>query len=163
MNAIENYFTEEKYESVLFVLVGIVAIVLAIYFFVKVKQPFYNGMSYPLIAIAFIQIVVGSTVFLRSPNDVKRVNEFLEKDQNKIVLEEIPRMNKVMKNFVLYRWIELSLIVVGLILFFLAPQKSFWKGLALGIIIQAGFMLLLDYFAESRGKIYLDFLNNFVK
>lgn len=43
MNQIEKYFTAEKGESLLFILVGIVAISFATYFFIKVKQPFYNG------------------------------------------------------------------------------------------------------------------------
>jgi hypothetical protein len=34
------------------------------------------------------------------------------------------------------------------------------KGLGLGLAIQASFMLLLDYFAESRGKVYLDYLQS---
>jgi hypothetical protein len=57
MNQLEKYFYAEKYESALFVLVGIIAIAFAAYFLIKIKQPFYNGLAYPLIAVAFIQIV----------------------------------------------------------------------------------------------------------
>jgi hypothetical protein len=38
MEQISKYFNAEKYESVLFVLVGFVAIIFATYFFIKVKQ-----------------------------------------------------------------------------------------------------------------------------
>jgi multidrug transporter EmrE-like cation transporter len=96
MNQIEKYFNAEKYESVLFVFVGLVAIGFATYFFIKVKQPFYNGMAYPLIAVALIQIVVGSTVYFRSPKDIARVSQMVQTEKAKIQSEEIPRMETVM-------------------------------------------------------------------
>jgi hypothetical protein len=160
MEQISKYFNAEKYESVLFVVVGIVAIALAAYFFIKIKQPFYDGMAYPLIAIALIQMVVGSSVYFRSPKDIARVNQLVQTEAARIQTEEIPRMKTVMKNFVLYRWIEIALMLVGLFLFLYCEPETLWKGVGLGLFIQSGFMLLLDFFAESRGKMYLDFLEN---
>jgi hypothetical protein len=162
MQQIEKYFNAEKYESLIFVLVGLVAISIAGYFLIKVKQPFYNGISYPLIAVAIIQIIVGSSVYVRSPKDIVRVNEIVQQDKSKIKSEEIPRMEVVMKNFEIYRWVEIALLLMGLILFFTFQSLSIGKGIGLGLTIQAGFMLVLDYFAESRGKIYLEYLSNLV-
>ena len=68
-------------------------------------------------------------------------------------------MKVVMKNFDIYRWVEIGLLIAGFMLFFYFQPMSMWKGLGLGLSIQAGFMLMLDFFAESRGKIYLDYLN----
>ena len=65
-----------------------------------------------------------------------------------------------MKNFIAYRYIEIALIIVGLTIFFLLPNHAFWKGLGLGLLIQAALMLLLDFFAESRGSEYLTYLKN---
>jgi hypothetical protein len=157
-NSISNYFNAEKWESVLFILVGVAAILFACYFLIKLKLPFYNGMSYPLIAIAIIQLTVGSSVYFRSSKDIERMNIMLQSDSSKIKLEEIPRMELVMKNFIIYRWIEISLILIGLVLFYYFSEGSFWRGIGLGLVIQATFMLVLDYFAESRGKIYLEYL-----
>jgi hypothetical protein len=162
MNQIEKYFNAEKYESVLFVLVGITAISFALYFLMKVKQPFYNGISYPLIAIALIQIVVGSSVYFRSPKDIARVNQIIKNEKSKITTEEIPRMEVVMKNFVIYRWVEIALLLVGICMFLFFDSSSLLKGVGIGLIIQASFMLLLDYFAESRGKIYVAFLQSVI-
>jgi phosphate/sulfate permease len=158
MNPIEKYFNAEKSESLLFVLVGIAAIGAALYFILKLKQPFYNGMAYPLIAVALIQIIVGTLVYFRSPKDIERVNQIVQNDKPKIQSEEIPRMEVVMKNFVIYRWIEILLILTGLVLAFMFPTQTFWKGVGIGLAIQASFMLLLDYFAESRGAVYLAYL-----
>lgn len=158
MEQITKYFNAEKGESVIFVLVGIVAIIFSTYFLIKLKQPFYTGMAYPLIVIALIQLTVGSSVYLRSPKDIERVNQIVQTDKSKIQAEEIPRMKVVMKNFALYKWIEIALILVGLIMFFYFPPATIWKGIGIGLFIQAGFMLLLDFFAESRGKTYLEYL-----
>jgi hypothetical protein len=67
-------------------------------------------------------------------------------------------MELVMKNFEMYRWVEISLLILGIVFFLFFQQQSIWKGVGLGLSIQAGFMLLLDFFAESRGSEYLDFL-----
>lgn len=158
MEQVAKYFNAEKQESVMFIFVGLVAIAFAIYFFVKVRQPFFNGMAYPLIAVALIQIVAGSSVYLRSPKDIVRVNQILQTDKQKIKTEEIPRMVTVMKNFVLYKWLEIVLVLIGAIMFFYFRSKTFWSGAGGGLFIQAGFMLVLDFFAESRGKTYLEYL-----
>jgi uncharacterized membrane protein len=158
MNPIEKYFNAEKYESVLFVLVGLVAIACASYFLLKLKQPFYTGLSYALIAIALIQLIVGITVWLRSPKDIVRVNTMLINQNEKIKSEEIPRMQQVLKNFKRYEYVEIACVFIGLILMVFLKENLFLKGLGLGLIIQALFMFGLDFFAKARGEDYLDYL-----
>jgi hypothetical protein len=160
MEQITKYFNAEKAESIIFILIGLVAILLSTYFFIRIKQPFYNGMSFSLIAIALIQLTVGSSVYLGSPKDIVRVSQILQTDKSKIQAEEIPRMEVVMKNFAMYKWIEIVLLIVGLIIFFYFQSATIWKGIGLGLFIQTGFMLLLDFFAESRGKTYLEYLQS---
>lgn len=162
MDTIAKYFNAERTESIVFVLVGLTAAVFASYFLLKIKQPFYNGISYALLAIALIQITVGISIFVRSPKDIERVNQILNADKSRIEIEEIPRMNTVMKNFAIYKWIEISLIAIGLVLFFIIQPKSIWKGVGLGLFIQSSFMLLLDFFAESRGRDYLEYLRTLI-
>jgi hypothetical protein len=160
MEQISKYFNEEKYESVFFILVGVIAIVLSIYFFIKVKTPFYNGISFALLAVAAVQLTVGISVYFRSPKDIIRVENFVKLEKEKIQTEEIPRMNVVMKNFILYRWVEIGLLVLGLVFFFYFKPDTLMRGLGLGLFIQSALMLFLDYFAEKRGFEYVDFLKN---
>lgn len=162
MNQVLKYFNAEKNESILFIIIGVTAIMLSVYFLLKLKQPFYNGLSYALIAIALVQLTVGFTVFLRSPKDIIRVEQIIETEITKIETEEIPRMKNVMKNFVTYRWVEIVLAIIGIILFFFFQPLTLWKGVGLGLAIQAILMLGLDFFAENRGKIYLEYLREFI-
>ena len=163
MNQIEKYFNAEKAESLLFIIVGLLAMIIAIYFIVIIKTPFYKGFAYALIAIALLQLIVGTTVYFRSPKDIIKVNNIIEyNDHLKIKSEEIPRMQTVMKNFIIYRWIEIVLIIAGVISIFVFPTLQFWKGLGAGFALQGILMLLLDLFAENRGKVYLNYLQSFV-
>lgn len=158
MDQISKYFNAERGESILFAVVGLAAIILASYFLIKIKQPFYNGMAIPLVLIAFIQLTVGTSVYFRSPKDILKVENMLSNDKEKIKTEEIPRMETVMKNFLFYRYVELVLMIAGLILMFTFKENEFVKGIGIGLFIQAGLMLALDFFAEKRGHEYLTFL-----
>jgi hypothetical protein len=162
MEQVNKYFTAEKNESILFLIVGFAAIAVGLYFLIKIKEPFYNGLAYPLIAVAILQIIVGGTVLVRSPKDISRVNTIIQNNKVNITTKEIPRMEVVMKNFSIYKWIEISLLMLGILLFVFCKQATFFKGLGLGFAIQSTFMLLLDFFAESRGKTYLQFLQSII-
>jgi DMSO reductase anchor subunit len=155
---IVKYFSAEKSESLLFLAVGIIMVLTSGYFLFKLRQPFTTGMAYPLITIALIQLTVGSSIYLRSPKDISRVTELVQNNSSRVQSEEVPRMEAVMKNFVLYRWVEIVLIVIGLFLLFLPLSSQLRRGVGLGLLIQSSLMLVLDLFAENRGKTYLEFL-----
>ncbi|MCK9409894.1 MAG: hypothetical protein M0R68_12260 [Bacteroidetes bacterium] len=163
MNEVEIYFNAEKNESLLFILVGFIACSISLYYFLKLRLPFYSGIGYAFTTIALIQVTVGISVYVRSPKDIVRVKNVLQNNTNGLQTEEIPRMNRVMKNFVLYRWIEIAFIFIGILLIFAMKEASVWSGVGLGLMVQSGFMLLLDHFAESRGKIYLEYLEQIIK
>ena len=163
MKFITDYFNAEKFESLFFIGVGIIAVALDIYFWFIIKEPIYKGIAIPFVLVAFIQLTVGTTVYFRSPKDIVTVENIISNEPSKIHSEEIPRMNVVMKNFVIYRYVEIALMILGIILFFCFPSQNFWKGLGIGLFIQASLMLSLDYFAEKRGKDYLKQITNLTK
>lgn len=154
---IERYFTAEKSESLVFIIIGLAAIVAAVILFFFLKTGFHKGMSLPLLLIACIQLTVGYTVYKRSDSDRKRNSYAYDMNPAELRNKEIPRMMAVKKNFVIYRWIEIILLITGLALFFLwknHPDKAFWTGIGLGLAIQAAIMLCADYFAEARAITY---------
>ena len=157
VNFIENYFSEEKIESLFFIILGIIAITSAFIFLGIIKYSFFKGMAIPLLLIGIIQLTVGVTVYNRSPKDNMRVQQIIKNEPNKIKTEELPRMEKVMKNFTVYKWLEIILFALGFIIFivFCKSPQSFWKGLGLALMIQAGVMFSLDLLAEQRGRDYL--------
>jgi drug/metabolite transporter (DMT)-like permease len=162
---IEKYFNAEKSESLFFVLIGIAGIITAISFYFFLKENFYKGAAIPLLLIGLLLGVVGFTVYKRS--DADRVRNVYAYDLNPSELKqkEIPRMETVMKNFAIYRWVEIVLAIMGVGLFFYFNKdadQQFWKGFGLTLAIMAVLALSADYFAEKRGAIYLQGLQSFV-
>jgi uncharacterized membrane protein len=154
---IKHYFTQEKTESIFFVLIGLVAISFALINLCIIKYSFYKGLAYPMLVIGLIQLGVGTTIYIRSPKDIIRVEHIVKMETQKIQTEEIPRMEAVITNFIFYKWIEIVILISGILLFFYCKKSSyvFWKGIGLGLIIQATLMLSLDIIAEKRAKTYL--------
>ncbi len=163
---IEKYFASEKSGSLLFIIIGIIAIVLAILFFFFLKTNFYKGLAVPLCLIAVLQITVGYSVYKRSDADRQRNVYAFDMNPADLKAKEFPRMVKVNKSFVLYRWIEIVLLIAGMVLIYLYrsdTERSFLYGLGLGLAIQAFILLGTDYFAESRAKIYTTGLKQFTE
>jgi len=150
------YFTAEKQESLLFMLVGTLAVAVSVWLWVRGGP--YKGMLYPLAAIAAIQITVGSTVYFRTDSQVAALTAQYESDPAAFRAEEIQRMEVVVKNFVIYRWIEIALLVVGVGLMLGLRGNELWHAVGVGLSIQSALMLALDYFAEKRADEYLKFV-----
>lgn len=161
---IERYFYEEKSESRLFLLLGILDIVVAVLFILFGSNRVFTGAAIPLVAIGLLLSVVGYTVYRRSDSD--RIRNVYAYDMNPSELKdkEIPRMKTVMRNFVIYRYTELFLAIlgIGLYVYFIRDlNNDFWRGFGLALAIMALLTLTADYFAEKRGKKYLQGLEEF--
>ena len=163
MNPIVKYFDGEKAESYIFILIGVIALAMAFYFIFALKASFWKGVAIPFIIVALLEFVVGYTIITRSPKDTARVETFLKTEPQSIKTHEIPRMEKVLSNFVIFRYVEIALIILGIVLMYSSMNDTFWRGIGLGLFIQAGIVLSLDFFAERRGHIYLEYLKEIVE
>ena len=157
---IHSYFTGEKKESILFLLAGLVACLTAVlfFFFIKSGGSFFKGMAIPLFVIGAILSVVGYTIYARSDRQRTEVAYQTGLDPKGYIRHvELPRMRTVMKNFVVYRYVEIVLLLAGLglyVYFIRDLRHDFWRGMGLGLAIMAVFSLVADYFAERRGGVY---------
>jgi Ca2+/Na+ antiporter len=163
---IEKYFNGEKQESLLFVLIGVAGIITAIVFFFFLKTNFYKGAAIPLLLVGLLLAVVGYTVYKRSDGDRQRNVYAYDMNPSELKEKELPRMKKVMKNFVIYRYTELFLLLVGaaLYLYFIKDFKNdFWRGFGLALAVMSLLALAADFFAEKRGKIYTKGIESFIQ
>jgi hypothetical protein len=155
---IHQYFNAEKKESMLFMLVGIIAVIIAILFFVLGKTNFYKGLAIPCVLIGLIHIVVGYSVYKRSDEQRKDIAYKYSITNGQAPTEEVARMQTVMKSFITYRYTEIALAIVGIVLVFLFRthiDKQFWYGFGIALAIEALLTLGLDFFAERRGHVYV--------
>jgi ABC-type xylose transport system permease subunit len=156
----------EKQESLLFLAIGVIGIIVAIVFIFFLKAPFYKGIAIPLIILGALLGIVGFTVYKRSDADRIRNVYAYDLRPGDLKEKELPRMEKVMKNFVLYRYIEIALVIAGVVLFWYFrtnETRYFWKGIGMGLAVMALLALFADYFAEKRGKTYIDGLQSHLK
>ncbi|UEG51012.1 hypothetical protein LK994_05930 [Ferruginibacter lapsinanis] len=163
---IEKYFLAEKNESLLFIIIGIVAIVAACIFFFYLKTNWYKGAAIPFLIVGIMHLVVGYTVYKRSDGDRQRNVYAYDLNPGELKTKELPRMGTIYKNFVVYRYIEIGLLLIGLLLFFYFKNnldKTFWVGLGIALAIEAAVSLSADYFAEKRAKVYTKGLIEFVE
>ncbi len=164
--AIEKYFMAEKAESGLFLAIGIAAIIAGAVFFFIISTPLYKGAAIPMVAVGLLLGIVGFTVYERSDEDRIRNVYALGMNPGELKEKELPRMEAVMKNFVIYRSLEigLALLGIGLFVYFKNNEvQSFWKGFGIALAFMALLALAADYFAEKRGSIYLNGLKNFTE
>jgi hypothetical protein len=163
---IEKYFMAEKQESLVFLVIGLVAVLLALIFYFMIKSPSYRGAAQPLLILGLIQAIAGYSVYVKS--DDQRISQVYAYDMNPDQLKtvELTRMRKVSTNFQIYRWVEITAFVTGLVLIFLfhsAPEKLFWRGFGISLTLMAAELFIADFIAEKRAVQYVELLEAFNK
>lgn len=153
MNDLSSYFVAEKQESVIFILVGLLAMGLSFWLWMNGHR--LKSMAYPLVVIALMQIVVGGTVYLRTDVQLSTLSAQLQINPAALKAEETARMKTVMKNFSIYKTIEMLLLIIGIGMITFFQRQDMVAGIGVGLILQSAFTLALDVFAEARGTEYL--------
>ncbi len=158
---IEKYFNGEKAAGRVFMMMGAGSIAAAALFFIALKLDFYKGAAIPLLIVGILFLTVGLTIYKHS--DADRIRNVYALDMNPAELKEkeLPRMQKVMRNFSILFIIEVILFLTGIVLYlvFIRDFKNdFWRGLGLSLSIMALIALAADMAAAKRGKIYLSAL-----
>lgn len=153
IQSMSSYFAAEKQESLIFVLVGLLAIALGVWLWMSGHR--LKSMACPLVIVALMQIVVGSTVYLRTDAQVSGLSAQLQSNPAALKVQETTRMQTVMKNFRIYKGIEMLLLVIGVGMIALLQRHDLAAGIGVGLVLQAAFTLTLDIFAEARGSDYL--------
>ena len=163
---IEKYFIAEKQVGLVFFIIGIIAVALAIVFFFVLRTNFYKGAAIPLILFGLLELIAGFTIYQRSDGDRTRNVYAFDMNPYELKEKELPRMEKVTKSFTIYKWVEVLVLVAGIVLIFLyrtKPERVFWFGLGITLAIQALLMFSADYLAAKRANDYTTKLEAFVK
>jgi hypothetical protein len=158
METISTYFNAERAESVVFIVAALLALAASAWCLLVLRQPFFFGMAISLAMIAGLQLIVGVTIYQRSPQDIERVQKMVQSEPDRLQSVEVPRMRVVMRNFKIYLGVELILLILSLLALTIFSSGSLRHGLALGLALQAAFTAVLDMIATLRGGAYLSWL-----
>jgi len=153
INQMSSYFSAEKQESLIFVAVGLVAIVISVWLWMNGHR--LKSMAYPLVIIAMMQIVVGGSVYIRTDTQLSTLSAQLTANPEALQAAEATRMQTVMKNFSIYKAVEMVLLITGVGMIAFLQRHDVAAGIGVGLVVQAAFTLTLDIFAEARSADYL--------
>jgi len=108
------YFNAEKQESLLFIAVGLLATAVAAWLWMNGHR--LKSMAFPLVAVAVIHGVVGSTVYFRTDRQLAQLSQQLATAPAQYKAAETQRMAVVMPNFKLYAAVEIALLALGVLM-----------------------------------------------
>ncbi|WP_291010939.1 hypothetical protein [Hydrogenophaga sp.] len=153
INHMSSYFAAEKQESLIFIAVGLLAIGISVWLWMNGHR--LKSMAYPLVVIALMQMAVGASVYLRTDTQLSTLSAQLNANPTALKAEETTRMQTVMKNFSIYKAVEMVLLIGGVGMIAFLQRYDMAAGIGVGLVLQAAFTLTLDIFAEARGADYL--------
>jgi membrane glycosyltransferase len=159
MDNIQKYFDGEKLQCILGIIIGSVCILTSIYF-LFLQKPMLKGVAYSVIPLSILLLTICIGIVIRTPNDLERVITFYKDEPQKIQTDELPRMEKVMKNFAMIMKVEIFIFAVGLLLATFFWKYELVKGVAIGLMLSSSVFYLFDYIAAKRGETYLEFLKS---
>lgn len=157
-SAINVYFAGEKTGSLIKIAIAIVTATVGVFAFKR--GPFGRGMAYFLLLMAFIELMVGGTVYLRTDAQVAGFFEQIQTEPALFQLEESARMSGVLSNFAILRVAQIGLFVIGLILFFIAKfrNRPTVQGIGTGLFISGPILLVMDLLGAARAEVYFEAL-----
>lgn len=159
MDSIVTYFNGEKLQCFIGAIISIAFISISIIFLFQQKA-FLKGIAYATIPLSMLLLIICIGVIFRTSKDIDRVTTFYKETPKSIQIEEIPRMEKVIKSFTIIKNVEIVILIIGLVLTVLFWKYELIRGIAIGLIIMGIALYTFDHVAESRGKSYIQFLKS---
>jgi hypothetical protein len=102
--------------------------------------------------------VVGGAVWLRTDRQVAELQGTLAKSPAALRSVEVPRMERIQRNFRVIKTVEIVVLAVGFALAFLFPRGSTGYALGIGLAVEVAILLWLDLLASRRADVYLEAL-----
>ena len=163
LEIMHTYFRGEKLEAALFIApAGLALAALGIAALRAETGAFAWTVAIPCFVFALVLVVVGTVVATRTAGQVAALQTAYETDVAAMVRDELPRMQIVMRNF---GWTLVAFGVMataGLVLRFAIPGE--WaRGLGSVLVLLGGMGLMIDGFAERRGRPYVAALESAAK
>jgi hypothetical protein len=151
-----KYFRAEKEAGLYTLVIGAIVVVLSVWLWWSGNR--YRAMAIPLIAFAIIELVVGSTIYLRADKQIDTLTEQYYTDRDAFALQETSRLEDIMSDFQIYRIIEIVLMVVGAGFIVVCRKRPAFVGVGFGVVTQAAVLFGFDIMAAQRAQVYLDAL-----
>ena len=154
---IENYFSAFKNEQCLLMIIGAMAFIVAIIFYVALKTNWYKGFALPLAVFAMLNIGAGFSNYSKA--DALKVRNVYNYDLHPELLKtkELPRLKEMNQNFTVLIYVNISIIFAAAFIFFYFKKKAgneYYMGMAASLFLVAVLSVAIYAVMKSRSKNY---------
>lgn len=150
------YFAAEKWGALILVVAAVAALATAAAL-VATKST-YRGMALPLAILGLVELVIGGVLLARTDGQVAALLNSLAVAPGDMARAELARMAPVMRTFTIVLIGEVVVLSGGLVLTYIAGRSDFLYALGVGLVAQAGVLLVFNLFAVRRAAHYVDLL-----
>lgn len=152
---LKQYFAGETSEAWAFGGLGLVSVGAGAGFLASGRSDL-RGASVPLFAVGLIQLALAIGLWARTPAQVATLETQLTSSPGDYRQVEGARMKRVMQGFAVYKAAEVALFFGGIALSGAGGlgQSDFAVGAGFALAAEAVVMLILDFYAEGRGRLY---------
>ena len=163
---IEQYFVAFKNEQLFLIIVGSVAIIVAIVFFAGLKTQWYKGFALPLAVFAVLNIGAGFSNYKKT--DTLKVRSVYNYDMHPELLKtkELPRIKEMNKNFTVLIYVNISIIFAAAFIFFYFKKKDeneYYLGVAASLFLVAVLSVVMYSIMKNRSNNYESGIINYTK
>ena len=154
---IEKYFSEFKNEQVFLMVLGGVALIIAVVFYAALKTNWYRGFALPLAVFALLNIGAGFSNYKKA--DFLKVRNMYNYDLHPELLrtKELPRIQEMKQNFIVLIYVNISIIFAAAFIFFYFKKKEgneYYMGVAASLFLVAVLSVIMYSVMKSRTKDY---------
>ena len=137
---IEQYFSAFKNEQIFLIILGAVALIVALIFFVGFKTEWYKGFALPLAVFAVLNMGAGFSNYKKA--DILKVRNTYNYDLHPELLrtKELPRIQEMKQNFTLLIYVNTSIIFAAAFIFFYFKKKDgseYYMGVSASLFLVA--------------------------
>ena len=137
---IEQYFSAFKNEQIFLIILGAVALIVALIFFVGFKTEWYKGFALPLAVFAVLNMGAGFSNYKKA--DILKVRNTYNYDLHPELLrtKELPRIQEMKQNFTVLIYVNISIIFAAAFIFFYFKKKDgseYYMGVSASLFLVA--------------------------
>ncbi len=163
---IENYFSAFKNEQLFLMILGGIALIVAIIFYAALKTNWYKGFALPLAVFALLSIGAGFSNYSKA--DALKVRNVYNYDLHPELLKskELPRVQEMNQNFKVLIYVNISILFAAAFIFFYFKKKDgneYYLGVASSLFLVAVLSVVMYSVMKSRNKEYERGIISYVK
>ena len=154
---IEQYFSAFKNEQIFLMVLGAVALVVAIAFFVGFKTEWYKGFALPLAVFAVLNMGAGFSNYKKA--DILKVRNTYNYDLHPELLrtKELPRIIKMNQNFTVLIYVNISILFAAAFIFYYFKEKEgseYYMGVASSLFLVTVLSVAIYSVIKTKSKDY---------